>query len=902
MRARWAVAARLARREVRRHPWRHALVVTLILVPVLAVFATFSLLRTGVDIEQRQEAFRLSGSSGGFGPIVDTEGGGIAMIYGVGQPAPVDELPVGAVVEEHRRGADWLVLDRARADGRGPALAGVEVLEAPEGSRIGDRFVVHEGRLPAEPDEVLLTEAALDAGSWRVGDEVESARSERTFRIVGAGVVGDRIEDATMAVAGLPDDYWTARQSVTSSVVTASNDYVNLRPQRRTSVWLPEGVERSEIDRLGGASVGEPDGIDARVLPGITLGATGICALAAIVASAAFALASRQQLRSIGLLSTAGADPSVIRATLILQGALPGLAAGALAVAIGSIAAWWANGEGLAERVTEVSGARISLSPTGAVLAVVLGTFAGVVAAWQPARTASRVPVLSALAGRRPAPPLAVRIPLTGAVCWGVGAISLLVAQRANLDGDGEGILAASTPFLAIVGTLLFAFGGLGLAPMLVVLLGRAASRARGTLRLAIRGITRQRTSAAASVAAVGVALALPIGFLTAEASSDSIEASTTTGAGPIAPGTARLDPRDAAAVVTIYGDRRAAATTALEDEAAALLGPETTAVETLALADTDGSYHLVSAIDPAVAAEVLVPWAAEAIADGAIVPFGFLPAERALDQLEVDGDQITLRSVDQERTFAVRQPPTTERWTFDPMPAGLLVSTEAIGEFGRGRPVSARSLVRPGEVSADELRALDALDDDLDGDDAPTLEAIRSASSEATDTWNDDTVAWLDVMDRPGSDGSGVDPVARTLLVLAAISTLIALSVLTITLSLRSYDGRDDARAALAAGAPPSRLRSVRAVEGVAIALLGALLALPLGWAPVIAVRLGDARTTGVAETLGDRLVSPGLLAVPTLLAPALIVGVAWTVIPALAAAVRTKRRGPVDLLAPRW
>ena len=42
----WGLALRLARRQVRRHPWRHALVTLMIMVPVLAAIAAFTLQRT----------------------------------------------------------------------------------------------------------------------------------------------------------------------------------------------------------------------------------------------------------------------------------------------------------------------------------------------------------------------------------------------------------------------------------------------------------------------------------------------------------------------------------------------------------------------------------------------------------------------------------------------------------------------------------------------------------------------------------------------------------------------------------------------------------------------------------------------------------------------------------------
>jgi hypothetical protein len=57
-RTRWGLAFRLARREVRRHPWRHALVTVMILVPVLAAMAAFTATRFWEDTSATQSGYR----------------------------------------------------------------------------------------------------------------------------------------------------------------------------------------------------------------------------------------------------------------------------------------------------------------------------------------------------------------------------------------------------------------------------------------------------------------------------------------------------------------------------------------------------------------------------------------------------------------------------------------------------------------------------------------------------------------------------------------------------------------------------------------------------------------------------------------------------------------------------
>ena len=85
-------------------------------------------------------------------------------------------------------------------------------------------------------------------------------------------------------------------------------------------------------------------------------------------------------------------------------------------------------------------------------------------------------------------------------------------------------------------------------------------------------------------------------------------------------------------------------------------------------------------------------------------------------------------------------------------------------------------------------------------------------------------------------------------------------------------------------------------------MSLLGALLALPLGWLPVTAVLVGLKRDgwvdAGWGEFLSSRLVPPGWEIIPILLLPAVTAGVLWTVVPALRAALN---RAPRDQVLPR-
>ncbi|MGN6694818.1 MAG: hypothetical protein ACTHN0_11650, partial [Aquihabitans sp.] len=314
------VASRLARREVRRHPWRHLLVTVLIFLPVFTALAAFSTVSTWHAYEQHRTDFTHP-SDGGLEyccPETDAEG----------KPAlsALDGLIDAARTETWRQTGDWLITDMARPDGRGPKLAGAEVTEASPGSAASPRFLVDAGRLPKERGEIFLTTPLADQGGWHLGDTVRSVRAGEELQVVGIGRLGHDVERPAAAVTGQPAAFWSAQTAGGSGIPAANlaDGSTALTETWSTLVVHPvdDAHRAAVVAVIGGSS--QTDQVDGRIGPGLTLGAAAICAVVAVVASAAFAIASRRQLRSVGLLSTVGTDPATIRAAMVLQGALPG--------------------------------------------------------------------------------------------------------------------------------------------------------------------------------------------------------------------------------------------------------------------------------------------------------------------------------------------------------------------------------------------------------------------------------------------------------------------------------------------------------------------------------------------------------------------------------------------------
>lgn len=692
----WRVAGRLARREVRRHPWRHLLVTVLILVPVLAALAAFSAVSTWRDTNQRRAAFTYPDPS-----VVQTNWLLAAQdVPPKASPSDIRaslELPPDTRTELAWSGADWLITDQARRGGGGPVLAGTAVDEAHPGSAHASRYVVESGRLPTAADEVFLTQPLADTGRWSIGDTVTTARSDHEFTVVGIGLRGDRVEDRAAVVTDQPDSYWTTPLSGIDEVDAGPDSSVGSTSLREVAAWVPNDETRAAL--LGWRYSGlnefsQYNKLDARTGPGMVLASATICAVVAIVASAALAISGRRQLRTIGLLSTVGTDPVTVRRSMLLQGALPGLVAGFAAVVITVIGAAAIDRVGLVARYTEVYRASVVVSKGGAVLAVGLAVASGIGAAWQPARTASRIPTLSALAGRRPVGPVPTGVPVAGAVLWAVGACLVLLAFGA----DGEGTLHSAQPFLAIGAVAALALGTVGLAPAAVALLDRLAGRFRGTWRMGLRGLARNRMQSAATVAAIAVVLAVPVGLLTTrnglddrtragrccEDTSATVTATTAAGAPAGTETSGRPVPVLAGGGSTVQavfaGALRSPTVPARLDEVQAVLGPESAVIRTLPLVDQAGGWQKVATVDESAARAVLEPWAADALEDGKAIA------------LRGAGADVTFTAAGDEATFATVSPP--RRRTGPPR--------RHLGRLRGGHRRLARGRVRPAGRRAD--------------------------------------------------------------------------------------------------------------------------------------------------------------------------------------------------------
>jgi putative ABC transport system permease protein len=233
--------------------------------------------------------------------------------------------------------------------------------------------------------------------------------------------------------------------------------------------------------------------------------------LVSLVAAASFVVVAQRRLRQLGMLAAAGGTEKQVRLVLVANGAAAGAVAALLGTVVG-VAGWIA----LVPRIEEAAGYRVDalnvpwwLLVTGGLLAVL--TAAG--AAWWPARTMARIPPVLALSGRPPRPAPAHRsATLAGAFIVG-GLACLTLAGDVN-ETTGDASLNVGNLLLVAGGTLATIVGVLLVSPLAIRLLARGAARVPVAMRLALRDLGRYQARSGAALAAISLALGIPVAIV----------------------------------------------------------------------------------------------------------------------------------------------------------------------------------------------------------------------------------------------------------------------------------------------------------------------------------------------------------------------------------------------------
>jgi putative ABC transport system permease protein len=341
------------------------------------------------------------------------------------------------------------------------------------------------GQYPAGPGQVAVTDGVASAFNLRIGD------------VWHQGGVARRVTGIVENPQSLLDEFalMAPGQVSSPSQVTVLFDAPGASP---TSLG-------SNVETLQQASNSNALNPETIVLALATVGML----LIALVGVGGFTVLAQRRLRSLGMLGAQGAADKNIRLVMRANGVLVGVV-GAIAGAVLGFLAW------LAYRPSVESSAH-HLIGTFQLPWVVIGPSMGLAvlatyfAASRPARSITRVPIVTALSGR-PAPPKQVhRSAVPGVVLLIVAGFLLSYAGSSLSNGGGNPEL--------VIGLVLVIVAVILLAPLCLSLLGRLSGRAPIAVRLAFRDLARYRARSGSALAAIslGVLIAVMVAILAAK-------------------------------------------------------------------------------------------------------------------------------------------------------------------------------------------------------------------------------------------------------------------------------------------------------------------------------------------------------------------------------------------------
>lgn len=459
-------AARIARRSACRNLRRTALIVAMVALPVALVTASATIARTIVGSPEDEVAATM---------------GSADLMLSVGnnfdEARLLRRLPVGSDVVVTRSVYPELV-----QSGKFHYATLAEVDVGLQNPIFGGLYDLRAGRAPMRAGEAAVNPIVLEVFGAEMGGDIQLGGHPLTV----TGVVRTRDLDQLTAVVG--PDTLKGRDISTTALVR-----------------LPTGTS---IDRVSGTlnvhgvttrgEIADMAENDAAVWDAVSL-VGGVMALFAtgLIAAAAFVVGARRQLRELGMVAAIGGEPRHVRAVVWLGGTILGFVGGVVGSAIGVGIAYAVHP--LLDQLLRRLVGPVDVNLFVLLAAVFMGTAAATLAALAPARSAGKLSVVAALAGRT-APP---RPP--GRVA-GVGVLVLI----------GGGLLTAwatiSDENTWLAGGLVGMLVGILLSvPLLVSFVGSIAGRLPTAGRLAARDAARHGRRTGAAVAAAVIALAVPV-------------------------------------------------------------------------------------------------------------------------------------------------------------------------------------------------------------------------------------------------------------------------------------------------------------------------------------------------------------------------------------------------------
>ena len=769
------VLLRLAIRDARRDRGRSLLVLAMVALPVAGLVATITFGDSVTPTEAQRAVARL-----GAADATATPAGPRSDVA-----AFVASLPPGVTAEPVTRfGGTVIIAGVVRAVDVTDAGLTAESLSA-------GRLNLVEGRSAQTSREVAVSRAVAQAAGVGLGDSIDvEPLGTRTI----TGVVLDPQRLSRNTVVAPP-------ASLAGSAEAGQYDTSVLlgRPDSGSGRGLGFGPLAFAID----GTVAPPDGWlvqtraqvlrEARISPGertalIVVGGLA-CVEVALVAGAAFAVSVRRRQRELGLLAAAGATARQVRASVLLVGVTVGLVGAVAGVTVGILGAWGLTQTAFIERVLDRQVTGLLVDPLWVVSCAAMGAGAAFAGAWWPSRTVARLPVLTALSGRRPVPKPSRRTAIWGLVIVALGAAAILPAV---------GVRNGLTPFVFTGGSILVVLGTGLTSPFLLEQLARVAGRLPTGPRLALRDAARFRTRNGPIVTAAMARLAASI---TVAAGLGTAHANKVANHVPSLPPTMAFIDRPGQVIDA--ASTNAAAAMDAEVHRLTLLGGELRGTGELR-----DHVLTVFVVSPQLAGELGGSEAAEALKRGRLVSLdGSLSGSWELFGLDSDtGERLPGAPL---TTLEAAVPPSARGATYYPALPAAIVSADVAG----------LAKVTPLQVWERRL---------LIGDE-PFTEAQVAAAGEAVSAVGDELL--LDVDQGPDALYQRIQWAATL------IGALAGLLIVVVAIALAATEARSDLRTLTAVGAGARTRRSVAAGRALLLSGLGGILAVPVGMVPALAV-----------------------------------------------------------------
>lgn len=526
-RSTWSIALRMARRDVRRHRGRSALVIVMVVLPTLLLSAVVTIAYTSdVSGVERLPASVGSGQARLEGPdtlrVVQGADPG-SMTIGEGEAVPVPGLDSTGSAAENAAAVAALVgspvaaFDRFGVRARlGERRVTLDALALDGSLGLGEKLRLTSGRWPQTPSpdpstpvEVLVTPAGVERGLPTSGTVAATDDgAERTLRVVGTADALDDWSQPALVTAGplregfsgnggwivLGDDpvTWPEVQVLNTHGLRVTSAAVLRDPPSLAE--LPADL-RQEISSDG-----------ARIGLVMGLAATMLLVTTTLLVGPAFAVSAARQRRTLALAASNGASTPVLRRTVLAQALVLGAVSAVVGVALGVGAAW------VLLRWTDALEA--GFSPFDVRVGTLLGVAAcavlsTVVAALVPARRLGRLDIVGVMRGQSVSPPPSRLVLLAGVVLSVIGAAATLAGTGVLQEVPVFGSLTGGSGETAVVaGAVVLIVGSLLLVPMILTGVGALGSRLPTSLRMAARDLARHRARSAPSVAAVLAAVA----------------------------------------------------------------------------------------------------------------------------------------------------------------------------------------------------------------------------------------------------------------------------------------------------------------------------------------------------------------------------------------------------------